>query len=142
MASFETPYSLVIVDDDEDIGELIAEKINQMLPEKFAIKTFAEPKVAFEFVEKNDVRVLISDINMPGMFGDVFLNKCRELEKGIMTISMTGYPSYTIAIMRYRDGDMGFIVKPIDYDQLKNYLTMCLTNLDYWAGLIRNVGSK
>lgn len=142
MTRFAEPHILVIVDDDEDIGELIGEKINQMFPDKFDISVFEDPSAALEFVEKHDARVLISDIHMPGMYGDIFLNKCRDLEKGIMTITMTGYPNFTKAIMRYRDGDIGFLVKPIDYDKLKMYLEMCLSSLKTWEELIKSMVTK
>ncbi|MEZ4744260.1 MAG: response regulator [Bdellovibrionota bacterium] len=139
MINFKEPHNLVIVDDEEDICELISQKINHMFPERFVVTTFTNPKEALAYVEQNDIKILISDINMPGGFGDIFLNKCHELGQGIMTITMTGYPNFTKAVMRYRDGDVGFLVKPIDFDQLKGILNMCLENLKLWDQLIHKI---
>lgn len=141
MSVFRKPYLTVLVDDDENVTDYLKELLDDQYGDALVIKEFSDPKLAFEFVKENDVAILISDMKMPGMHGDLFLNMCIDLDKGIKTISMTGYPGVTTAISRYRNGDIGYLTKPFRVEEVYAFVDLAIGSLSSWEALVKKLVS-
>lgn len=68
--------SLVIIDDELEIPDLLSSAISATLPH-LEIFTFKDPEAALEFIKKNidSVTSIISDERMPKLTGRELLNK-------------------------------------------------------------------
>jgi CheY-like chemotaxis protein len=51
-----------------------------LFPDELEIEATESPEEALEWVSKKEVRIILSDLKMPGMDGSEFLSKIKEME--------------------------------------------------------------
>jgi DNA-binding response OmpR family regulator len=99
--------AVVIADDDEDIRELLAFKLEQA---SFEVIAAGDGEAALEAVRTHKPTLVVLDVSMPGMSG---LDVCRLLRadpetKGILIIMLT-------ARVQEQDVEGGFTAGADDY---------------------------
>ena len=78
------------------------------------------PSEALEYIEGNDVNLVMSDYLMPEMDGISFLARVRDLKPEIPRIILTGYADKENAIKAINEvGLYQYIEKPWDNDNLQ-----------------------
>ena len=117
---------IVIVDDEA----MVTKTLSMLLGlEGFSnVVCFNDPTLAIDFLEKNEVDLIISDFIMPQMNGIDFLQKVKKYQKDVSSILLTGYADKENAIRAINEiGIFKYIEKPWDNDKLiiniKNALT-------------------
>lgn len=114
----EETDTIVIVDDEEMVLTSLSSFF--MLETDYEIKSFTSGKKALEFIEKNDVHLVISDYLMPEMDGISFLAKVRDIKPEIPRIILTGYADKENAIKAINEvGLYQYIEKPWDNEDLR-----------------------
>ncbi len=116
----EHQQTLLIVDDEPHILTSLSRLLRR---EGFQILTALSPGVAFEYLAKQPVQVILSDQRMPEMSGTEFLARVRQLYPDTIRIVLTGYTdldSVTGAINR--GAIYKFLTKPWDDDQLREQI--------------------
>ncbi len=109
--------TIVLVDDEEMVLTSLKSFMN--LETNFNIKTFTSAKAALEFIENNDMDIVISDYLMPEMDGISFLAKVREIRPDVPRIILTGYADKENAIKAINDvGLFQYIEKPWNNDDV------------------------
>jgi two-component system nitrogen regulation response regulator NtrX len=108
--------SILIVDDEQDILETLPEVLHRWGHSTLVAKDGVEGLKVFQ---DNPVDFLITDIKMPEMDGLELLQKVLEIDKQLMVIFLTGYPSLDTAIAAMRTGAYDYLVKPVNLDELK-----------------------
>lgn len=79
----------VLYIDDEPINLMLFENL---FKRKYIIKSAESGFEALEILQDNDdIRVVISDMNMPGMTGLEFIKKAKAIYPGISFYILTGY---------------------------------------------------
>ncbi len=109
--------NIVLVDDEE----MVLTSLNSFLSleTNYKVHTFTSAEKALEFVQKNDVDLVISDYLMPEMDGIKFLAKVREYRPEVPRIILTGYADKENAIKAINEvGLFQYIEKPWDNDDL------------------------
>ena len=109
--------TIVIVDDEE----IVLSSINSILglETDYHIESFTSAKKALNYIEINEIAVVISDYLMPEMDGISFLAKVRELKPYVPRIILTGYADKENAIKAINEvGLFQYIEKPWDNDDL------------------------
>lgn len=115
---------ILVVDDETDVTELFLQRFRKEIKSGFLSLDFAfSGSQALEFLQgqENDVQLILSDINMPGMTSLELLKKLREVrpDKKPPVFIITAYgddKNYQTA-MDYGAND--FLTKPLDFDELK-----------------------
>ncbi|TXE89034.1 sigma-54-dependent Fis family transcriptional regulator [Campylobacter volucris] len=104
--------NLVIVEDDINMRKSLEIALSEY--EEFKIKSY---KSATEALKKlnNDVDLIITDINMPGIDGIEFVQACENKYDFII---ITGNATLNRAIEAVRLGVKDFLVKPFDINTL------------------------
>ncbi len=122
---------ILVVDDEQDIQTLFLQRFRREIREglfEFSFKFSGEDALTFVKEHDHEAILILSDINMPGMSGLELLRRVR-LEKPnpppiVMMITAYGDPENHTLAMRLGADD--FLNKPLDFNYLKEKLTMLL----------------
>ncbi|WP_419729949.1 ATP-binding protein [Lichenicola sp.] len=100
---------VLLVDDEPDI--LVA--LEDMLEDEFSVLATVSPHEALAMLERHpDVAVIVSDQRMPGMTGDAFLARARNLTEA-EALLLTGYADLSAVVAALNDGRIsGYAHKP------------------------------
>lgn len=106
---------ILLIDDEQvilDFGEKIASFLG------YSIDTAPDAETGLEKVRKNNYRLIVSDIKLPGIDGISLLEKIRT--NGIKTpvIMTTGYSTFENAVLSLNKGALDFISKPFTADEI------------------------
>jgi two-component system, OmpR family, response regulator len=111
----EAPTSIMVVEDDEDIREMLRLVLET---DGYQVATAADGLDAWERIEKGwQPALIILDLMMPRMDGEQFLNKLRaRFHNSIPVVVMSGQPGAT---QKARDlkADAS-LIKPVELDDL------------------------
>lgn len=110
---------ILFVDDEESIVDVTKKAFSKL---GYTVKAFTKPTEALDEFTKNfdDYDVVITDMTMPQMSGDVLAKQILKIRPGIPIIICTGY-SDTINIQNLkRVGVNSFLNKPIEINVLAN----------------------
>ena len=117
MANSNSTKTIVIVDDEDMVLKSLSSFL--ALETDYKVKTFISAKEALEYVEKNDVAVIVSDYLMPEMDGISFLAEAKKVKPEVPRIILTGYADKENAIKAINEvGLFQYIEKPWSNDDL------------------------
>jgi CheY-like chemotaxis protein len=112
-------YSVLVVDDEPTTLELICSVLEANAVPCLGAHSAAQ---ALQMVSAHEgLRLIITDINMPGMDGLAFMKRLGEtLGRGRMppVVFLTAYPSLDFTITALRLGAVDFLIKPVRPAQL------------------------
>lgn len=120
---------IMVVDDDKSVRGFL----ELFLKTKgFAdIQTAETGEEAIKIVEKEDVKLILLDVMLPGMNGLEALRKIKSIKKDISVIMITGYPDEEKAKEAIKEGVYDYIIKPFDLFYLELILLTKLIQLGY-----------
>ena len=112
----EKQYSLLLVEDNEDLLQLMV----RLLSVEYTVYTAKDGKEGIAVVEQNDVDLIVSDVMMPVMDGIEF---CKNVKSNFDTshipvILLTAKNKEEDRVEAYESGADGFISKPFSLSVL------------------------
>jgi DNA-binding NtrC family response regulator len=119
MADEEKKIKLLIVDDEEDFLNSIAERLGMR---DFEVTTAAEGKLAIKVAKKGKFDVAILDMKMPGMDGMELLQILKEKHKFSEVVILTGHGAIDSAVEATKLGAFSYLEKPYDFEKLLQVL--------------------
>ena len=105
----------VIVDDDKTIGEILKELVSR---EHTSVDVFSDGFEAIEFVKRQPVDIVITDLMMPGIGGLEVLRQAKITNPHVVVIIITGHASLETAIEAVREGAYDYIKKPFKLEEM------------------------
>lgn len=112
MTDVQAPIRILFVDDDP----LVLRAVARALDGTAAVATVPSAEDGVAFLEKNEVDVVVSDLDLPDMNGIDFLGVVRRQHPLAIRMMLTGAPSLDRAIAAINEGELHrFFVKPLDY---------------------------
>lgn len=124
----------ILVDDEENALKSLALKINRFYPNFNIINTFQNPTEAVAFINNNKPDILFLDVEMPVLSGFDILAEIENPDFEI--IFVTAYNNY--AIEAFRHCAIGYVLKPIDNDELNSAINSALKNIEQKNNLSKN----
>lgn len=113
----QTKYSLLIVDDEEDV--LLS--LRAMFRRDYEVVTATRAKEGLELLSKRAFHVVVSDQRMPDMNGVAFLARVSELFPDVVRLMITGYADINSVIAAVNQGHVfRYIAKPWDPAELES----------------------
>ena len=110
---------ILIVDDEENtrigLSKLLAK-------EGFIVDSVSNGFDALNYLRQQDVNLIVTDINMPGMNGITFLKELNKSFPQSNVIMITAYGGVESYIEAMNLGAFEYINKPIKVEELKSIL--------------------
>ena len=117
----KSPVRVLVVDDEEDLELLVRQKLRRRIRKGELEFLFAHNgREALEQLAKNpDVRLVLSDINMPIMDGLTLLNQLAEVDQDVQAVIVSAYGDMDNIRIAMNRGAFDFLTKPIDFNDLE-----------------------
>ncbi len=109
------PARILIVDDDPGQRSLLESFLRS---QGFATTTASSGEQALALLDHEEIRMMISDVRMPGMTGLETLREARRRHAVLPVLLVTAYADVREAVGAMRDGALDYLTKPIDLDEL------------------------
>jgi sigma-B regulation protein RsbU (phosphoserine phosphatase) len=113
---------ILVVDDEVDLESLIRQKFRKQIREGVYDFVFAHNglEALTLLIEQPEIRLILSDINMPEMDGLTLLLKLKELKNPwLKTVVVSAYGDMENIRTAMNRGAFDFLTKPISFDDLE-----------------------
>ena len=111
--------TILVTDDEKDILDLLRVDLKE-LDERFNVITTDSGYKALNYIQSNEVHLLITDIAMPDMDGYELYKRTKAIRPVLPIIMMTGFgydPNHTVVNAK-KAGLTDVIFKPFDMNKL------------------------
>ncbi len=109
-------HAVLVLDDEPKVLSGLKRALRK---EPYDLLCAASAEEAFEILHQRPVDVVISDQDMPGMTGTVFLSKVREVYPTTRRFMLTGKATLDVALKAINDDAVSqFFTKPCDHATL------------------------
>ena len=115
----------ILIDDEPKALKILQKKIENSFPELNILKTFTNPEKAIEGINSLKPDLIFLDIAMPKLSGFDVLSKFEHPDFEI--IFVTAYDNYAIEAIKH--AAIGYIVKPIDMEDLRKAVEKAKENI-------------
>lgn len=114
----EESLSILVVDDDEDLGEALSEYLQ---PSGFRVTVAGSYVKAAEILSWRHSRpdILLADLRLPDGDGLQVIKMAKETNSDILTAVMTGYASLETALEAIRVGAYDYVIKPFSLREIE-----------------------
>jgi phosphoserine phosphatase RsbU/P len=124
---------IMVVDDEVDLEPLIRQKFRRQIRE--GVYDFAFAHNGLEaltlLIEQPEIRLILSDINMPEMDGLTLLTKLKELKNPLLkTVIVSAYGDMENIRTAMNRGAFDFLTKPISFDDLEVTINKTLDEIN------------
>ncbi|NOX37152.1 MAG: response regulator [Calditrichaeota bacterium] len=113
---------ILIVEDDELIRNIFQQSLENW---GYPVDTAENGQDALDKIRRKNYHIVITDLNMPIMDGMTLLNRIKSEWPYIETIVVTGFATIESAIDALKMGAFDFILKPVNFDQVKITVKKC-----------------
>jgi CheY-like chemotaxis protein len=114
---------------NDGAGMKIASMVVEMMLTKlkFSVITAMNGEDALEIAKKEHYHFILTDLGLPKMSGEEFVQHFREWEKSIgrnpvPVIALTGHGDSSVAETCLKIGMNRILIKPLNFEMLKNIL--------------------
>src|SRR5882724_1781331 len=107
--------NILVVDDDADIREVLADRLESLGYRVFAAET---AKAGLELLDRQNPQLVLLDIEMPDMNGIDMLREIRRGEHDVTVVMITAYGTIERAVEAMKEGAYDFIPKPFEPDHI------------------------
>ena len=121
----QQPVAVLVADDDADIRELVAFKLEQA---GFDVTSVADGPAALDAIRANPPRLAVLDVMMPGLSGIDVLRQVRADESlgGVRIILLTARSRDLDVDAGFASGADDYVVKPFSPKELVHRVTALL----------------
>ncbi len=111
---------ILVVDDEADLEVLIRQKFRKKIREKVYSFVFAKDgnEALALLKEQEDIDIILSDINMPGMDGLTLLTKLPEANPVLKAVMVSAYGDMDNIRTAMNRGAFDFVFKPVNFGDL------------------------
>jgi two-component system response regulator FlrC len=103
--------SVLVVEDDAPLREALMDTLHAA---GLSAVCAADAAEALRLLETEEIALVISDVQMPGINGYQLLTSIKRLRPDLPVVLMTAYGTVAQAVSAMREGATDYIVKPFD----------------------------
>ncbi|MCK5312292.1 MAG: response regulator [Desulfobacteraceae bacterium] len=108
---------ILLVDDEDQFRESVAK---QLAVRNHTVSEVSSGEDAIEFINQNNIDVVILDMRMPGISGAATLKEIKKLSPLTEVIMLTGHATVNTAMETIKMGAFDYIPKPVKLNELIN----------------------
>ena len=112
----QRPSGILIVDDDDIVLVGLRATLER---DGYDVVVARSGYAAVDALSSRRFELVITDLMMPGLSGIGVLEQVRKVSPGTRVVVLSGYPRRSAADEALRRGADEFLLKPIDYAQLR-----------------------
>lgn len=113
-------YQAMIVDDDEIIRDGLKSLIDWEGLNVLVSCTAENGRAALDYMEKNQIDLLVTDVSMPEINGIQLIQKAKKINQNVKCVIISAYSDFQYVKEAVRLGIENYILKPIDEQELTN----------------------
>ena len=117
---------ILVVDDDAGQRSLLSTFLTR---EGFDILQAATGKEALDILDSRNIRMMITDVRMPGISGIELMQESRKRRNTLPVLLVTAYPDVRDAVDSVKDGAVNYLQKPIDLDELRKSIDASISSV-------------
>jgi DNA-binding NtrC family response regulator len=121
MVRLETTASILLVDDEREFIEVLAQRFEL---QGFHVEAVCSGQEALDLLTHKSYDAIILDLSMPGMDGMETLKEIKTHRPNMQIIILTGHGTMEAGIEAMKLGASDFIEKPVGFDVLVNKVTI------------------
>ncbi|MCR4902184.1 MAG: response regulator [Butyrivibrio sp.] len=118
-------YKIMIVDDERIVRDAIASSVEWENHGIEFVFSAANALEALDYIENNDVDLMLVDIRMPVIDGIELIKRVREKNKKIDCIILSGHAEFEYAQQAVHYGAKDYLLKPIEEETLLQAINTC-----------------
>ncbi|HWR03901.1 MAG TPA: response regulator [Humidesulfovibrio sp.] len=107
--------AVLLVDDERDFADLLAERLSAR---GFQVQTAYDGEEALRLAAVHELDVAVLDVNLPGIDGLAVLRELKKLKPQAEALMLTGQMDLATAIMGMKLGATDYLVKPVPIERL------------------------
>ena len=126
------PSKILVVDDEPDLEDLVLLRMRREVRDgRYEFAFARDGHEALERLrEDRNIRLVLSDINMPGMDGLTLLDQLPSVDPDIRAVVVSAYDDMHNIRTAMNRGAFDFVTKPINFGDLKATIDKTLDHLD------------
>ena len=130
----DRPYNVLIVDDEEDVPPIFRQHLRRDVRQgRYALHFANSGLQALRCLEEEpDIDLIVTDINMPEMDGLTLLERLSEAGRDLRAVVLSAYGDMKNIRAAMNRGAFDFVVKPVDFEDMRVTIERSLQNLDAW----------
>ena len=118
---------VLVVDDEPDVETLFRQQFRrEMRQEHYALDFALSGRAALDILDSHigeEIILLVSDINMPGMTGLELLSVFKQRRPDLPVFMISAYGDQDTVATALECGANRFLTKPVDFPRLKQDIT-------------------
>ena len=135
-------YKLLIVDDDVQILRLVEKVLKRSLGDVISIESVSCVEDAINRIDRGDVELLVTDLEMPGVSGLELLKRAKQQKPCTQVVLMTGSCNSDALLDALEMGASDYLVKPVDFQMLDQLVCESVQRLARWKQAFRETWTK
>ena len=136
----DLPLKVAVIEDDKFQNQVMTSMVNKV--EGLVAVPLQNPLEALHEIEKNKIRVVLTDIVLPDMYGDDLIKKCRSFDWFIDFIVTTGMEKMLVSYRCFNLGAREVFIKPIDEKLMHESLNLILRRYKRWNDTVKHIVEK
>ncbi|MGF7037824.1 sigma-54-dependent transcriptional regulator [Mucilaginibacter lappiensis] len=107
--------NILIIDDEIKLSELLA---RILVLEGYSVLQTPNAKAGLRIVEREDIRVVLSDVKLPDANGVELVSKIKQIKPYIEVINLTAFGSISDGVLAIKNGAFDYLTKGDDNDKI------------------------
>jgi len=117
------PKTIAVVDDEPEMEFFYTQMLDDLTHTgEVNLHFFSDSRVFYDWCQSHEVHLLLTDINMPHLSGAELSRKIVQLGFNIPIYFVSGFDEDTYKKLMKDLGICRFIEKPLDFDQILNFI--------------------
>lgn len=124
-------YRILVVDDERIERNGIKILLNRFFSKEVELEIFeaANGKLALEFLQEQEVDIIITDVKMPFMDGIALIERVAPMRPEMKIAIFSGYNEFEYAKIAMKYGVKNYILKPVDPKEFKETILNMIEEL-------------